>query len=151
MFTISQETAGQPEAVGLIAQLDKYQNALYPAASAHTLDLSQLGDESLIFLMIRHETGRAVGCGSIVLYPDYGEIKRVFILAEYRRRGLGDKLLMALEYAAVGKGVSLLRLETGVEQPSAVTLYQRNGYHFCSPFPPYQADPLSHFMEKIIQ
>jgi putative acetyltransferase len=65
-------------------------------------------------------------------------------------RGLkvGRELLKAMEAHARGIGVRVLRLETGIRQPVAITLYESAGFVRRGPFPPYRADPLSVFMEK---
>ena len=44
--------------------------------------------------------------------------------------------------------MGLLRLETGVKQPEALTLYSAAGFVEISPFGAYGPDPLSVFMEK---
>jgi putative acetyltransferase len=66
---------------------------------------------------IVHASGEMVGCGAIVLNDDgTGEMKRVYIDARHRGQQLGDKLLNALEAAAVARECHTLRLETGIKQ-----------------------------------
>ena len=45
-------------------------------------------------------------------------------------------------------GIRLVRLETGVRQPEALSLYERCGYVRIPPFGGYPDDPLSVFFEK---
>lgn len=148
MYRIVDAAATQPDLIALIAALDAYQSALYPAESNHLLALAALPAGTLILRKIMHHD-EAVGCGAVVLNHDgSGEMKRVFIDPRHRGQRLGEKLLAALEQAAAGKSCHTLRLETGIEQHAAVKLYQRCGYQICEPFAPYSADPLSIFMQK---
>jgi putative acetyltransferase len=151
MYRIVEATASQPDVIALIAELDRYQAALYPAESNHLLDLASLPDETLILRKILH-LDQAVGCGAVVLNHDgSGEMKRVFIDPTHRGQQLGEKLIAALEQAVVGRACHTLRLETGIEQHAAVKLYQRCGYQIRDAFAPYQPDPLSIFMEKALR
>lgn len=148
MYRIVDATATQPDVIALVAALDRYQTALYPAESNHLVDLASFAQASLILRKIIYQQD-AVGCGAVLLNPDgSAEMKRVFIDPAHRGQQLGEKLIAALEQAAIDKGCHTLRLETGIEQHAAVKLYQRCGYQVREAFAPYSADPLSIFMEK---
>lgn len=151
MYSITSESASHPDILALVAALDDYQTALYPAESNHLLDLSQLPDSALLMMVIRDNQLNAVGCGAIVLNGDgTGEMKRVFIDPRHRGQRLGEKLLAALEDEALSRHCHTLRLETGIKQHAAVSLYERCGYHTRQAFAPYHDDPLSLFMEKAL-
>ena len=93
--------------------------------------------------------GRAVGCGAVVNRDDtYAEVKRMFVLPEYRGRGIASRILLALESEAAEQGLSVVRLETGVRQPEALRLYERAGYHRRGPFGEYPDNGQSVFLEK---
>ena len=81
---------------------------------------------------------------------DYAEIKRVFVLPEFRGRGISRAIMDWLETELKRRGIALVRLETGVKQPEALGLYARLGYIERGPFGNYRPDPLSVFMEKRI-
>jgi RimJ/RimL family protein N-acetyltransferase len=55
-------------------------------------------------------------------------MKRVYIDPQHRGQQLGEKLLAALEAKARQRDCHTLRLETGIHQHAAITLYTRNGY-----------------------
>lgn len=151
MYTFTPATASQPDVRALIAALDAYQAQLYPAESNHLLDLAALPPEKVIMHAIVHASGEMVGCGAIVLNDDgTGEMKRVFIDERHRGQQLGEKLLDALERAAIERGCHTLRLETGIKQQAAIRLYTRCGYQQRDAFAPYAQDPLSIFMEKLL-
>jgi len=148
--TIAFESANQPDVIALIAELDAYQDSLYPPESRHALDLAALTQANVLFAVARDAAGRAVGCGAIVLNAHFGELKRMFVSPSARGQGLAQRLLMQLEAEAAARGCALLRLETGPYQPEALGLYARCGYSRCGPFGGYADDPLSVFMEKTI-
>jgi putative acetyltransferase len=148
LTNIALETADQPEVIALIAELDAYQDALYPPESRHALDLAALTQPDVLFAVARTAAGQAVGCGAVVLDTEAGELKRLFVSPAARGQGLAQRLLARLEAEAVGRGCQLLQLETGPYQPEALGLYARCGYERRGPFGGYADDPLSVFMEK---
>ena len=131
----------------MLARLDAYCAALYPAESNHLLDIASLMQGDVLFLVARDVDGAAVGCAALVNKQHYGEVKRMFV--DERRRGLGTgrKLLEHLVMFARMSGLSVLRLETGIHQPEAIGLYERLGFERREPFGEYRDDPLSLFME----
>lgn len=80
------------------------------------------------FLLLR-EAGRPRGCGGVkVLQPGVVEVKRMWIHPELRGRGVGRRLLAALENEARKLGARLVRLDTSAHLPKAIALYRRAGY-----------------------
>jgi putative acetyltransferase len=147
---ISFESPDQADAIAIIAELDAYQSALYPPESQHALDLTSVAVDQVQFVLARDDTGRAVGCGAVVLFPDYGELKRMYVRPEQRGLGIAKKILQTLESAATQSACRLLRLETGPSQPEALGLYAHCGYQPCGRFGRYTDDPLSVFMQKVL-
>ena len=145
---IAFEPPDQPEVVALIDALDAYQKPMYPAESHHGIDLEALRRPHVLFAVARDATGRAVGCGAIVIEEGYGELRRMYVAPEQRGRGIAKALLEFLEDAARARGVRCFALETGNRQHEAIRLYARAGYATCEPFGDYQPDPHSVFMRK---
>lgn len=145
------ESPDQPEVIALIAELDAYQDTLYPPESRHALDLRSLLQPNVVFAVARDAQGRAVGCGAVVLGPDHGELKRMYVQPAARGQGVAARLLGLLEAQAQARGCTQLRLETGPRQPEALALYARGGYQRCGPFGSYRDDPLSVFMQKSLE
>lgn len=91
--------------------------------------------------------GDVVGCGALrdgVKYGEgYGELKRMYVRPEWRRRGLARQVLAGLERIAVENGLRRLVLETGVRQHEAVGLYRSSGYRRIRNFGPYTDVPTS--------
>jgi GNAT superfamily N-acetyltransferase len=57
-----------------------------------------------------------------------GEVKRMWVHPERRRRGLAGRVLALLEARAAALGYTGLELTTGARQPEAVALYLRHGW-----------------------
>ena len=147
---ITLESPDQSDVVALIAELDAYQDGLYPPESRHALDLASLKQAHVLFAVARDEAARAVGCGAVVLGPAFGELKRMYVHPRGRGQGVAKALLTRLETEAHKAGCRLLKLETGPRQPEALGLYARSGYERRGPFGKYTDDPLSVFMQKRI-
>lgn len=147
-MNITFESPDQPEVVALIAELDAYQDTLYPPESRHALDLASLKQPNVLFAVARDDASRAVGCGAVVLNPTFGELKRMYVSPQCRGQGVAKQLLSMLESKAAEFGCTLLKLETGPFQPEALGLYEVCGFERRGPFGHYTNDPLSVFMQK---
>jgi len=145
--SIAEESPDQPAVIALLKAGDAYAAALYPAESNHGTALNELLQPNVTFLVARLD-GAVVGTAAIVATDGYAEMKRVFVAETARGLKLGSKLLRAIEQNAAAKGLSIVRLETGVSQPEALGLYRKAGYVEVEPFGDYDPDPLSIFMEK---
>ncbi|WP_030436141.1 GNAT family N-acetyltransferase [Actinoplanes subtropicus] len=88
---------------------------------------------------------RLIGCAGWRRHGDDAELKRMFTAKAGRRRGLGRRLLTAIEESARAAGCRRLILETGDQQPEAIALYQTAGYARIPDFGYYkdEADVLS--------
>lgn len=148
---VALESPDQPEVIQLIAELDAYQDTLYPPESRHALDLASLCRPNVLFSVAREATGRAVGCGAVVLSAEFGELKRMYVHPHSRGQGVATRVLALLEAKAREAGCALLVLETGPSQPEALAFYQGSGYFRRALFGNYTNDPLSIFMEKHLE
>jgi putative acetyltransferase len=131
----------------LIQRLDEDLLQRYPAVEIHGLHPQDIADPHLTFLVASID-GHAVGCGALHLALGVGEVKRMFVLPEFRGRGIARQLLMALESTARERGYSTLRLETGTRQPEAIGLYRSAGYSEIPCFGEYAGDRFSVCFEK---
>ena len=134
----------------LIAASDAFYLDLYPPASNHLESVDDLGAENVLLVGCRVD-GELVASGAAKCMRDdgdYAEIKRVFVLPEFRGRGLSQAIMAHLEAEFARRGICLFRLETGTRQPAALNLYRKLGYRERGPFGAYRPDPLSVFMEK---
>ena len=93
---------------------------------------------------------RPVGCGGVKRLDDTSaEIKRVYLAAAARGRGLGRLILEQLERHARDLGFTRLRLDTGDLQPEALALFRSAGYE---QIPDYNGNTwATYWMEKRLQ
>lgn len=71
----------------------------------------------------------AIACGAFrPLEPGVAELKRMYVAPAHRGRGCSRRLLTELERLAGVAGYDAVRLETGVLQPAAISLYDNSGY-----------------------
>ncbi|MEY4683747.1 MAG: hypothetical protein RLZ25_206 [Pseudomonadota bacterium] len=87
-----------PVALKLLEASDAYLGALYPPESNHLSNPDDL-DQPHVRFMGYEEGLKIVGCGAVKTLEDstgqYGEIKRVFVLMEFRGRGISKALMNA--------------------------------------------------------
>jgi putative acetyltransferase len=145
---VSKESPDQPEVIALIADLDAYQDTLYPAEARYALDLASLKKSNVIFMVARDGEGAAVGCGAVVITACVGELKRMYVCPQNRGQGVARSVLAELEASSLGAGCEELLLETGPYQPEALAFYSQQGYKRRGPFGAYPDHPLSVFMGK---
>jgi putative acetyltransferase len=141
-----------PDVQALIAASDDYYTDLYPVESTHLENSEDLKRSNVLFVGCRID-GDLVASGAAKILQDdvsYAEIKRVFVLAQYRGKGLSNTIMHYLESELENRGITLFRLETGIKQPEALGLYRKLGYRERGPFGAYVPDPLSVFMEKYV-
>lgn len=95
---------------------------------------------------------RAVGCGAVRLIDDdTAELKRMFVVPEFRRRGVAGAVLRFLESEALAVGAARVVLETVATPPDAVALYRGAGYGQIPRFGPYVDSALSYCMAKSLE
>ena len=150
---IAAERPDSPDAEQLILELEAHLEPRYPAASRHGFSVQRLLDERVDFYVLRSD-GRAAACGGVLIVPPtdgdvaYGEVKRMYVRPAFRGQGFGRAILDRLADGARERGVSVLRLETGIHQVEAIGLYERAGFRAIGPFGAYADDPLSRYFEK---
>ncbi len=147
--TISLDGSESEDAQSLIRQLDEDLLRRYPALKAvHGLHPQDGADPNFTFVIARVD-GNAVGCGALRrLKSGVGEVKRMFVLPEFRGRGIARNILQALESRARDLGYSLVWLETGIGQPEAIGLYRSARYCEFPGFGEYVGNPFSVCLEK---
>ena len=87
----------------------------------------QLSPDSHVFLTAQTEDG-VVGYIGMMYVLDEGYIGNVAVLPAFRRRGIADTLLHALDELAEERGLRFLTLEVRAGNMPARCLYEKNGY-----------------------
>nr|WP_221375966.1 GNAT family N-acetyltransferase [Actinoplanes polyasparticus] len=81
---------------------------------------------------------RLVACAAWRRHGDDAELKRMFTARSARGRGLGRRMLAAIEASARVAGCRRVILETGDRQPEAIALYESAGYERIEDFGYYR-------------
>lgn len=85
--------------------------------------------ENMNALLVAYEAGTPIACGAWkAVDADTAEIKRIFVLPQYRRRGVAGALIRALEDNVRTTGRRKLILETAVDTSGSHALYASLGY-----------------------
>jgi GNAT superfamily N-acetyltransferase len=138
--------AGEPPAADLIEAMVAEGIEVYgrrlDVQGAPTATAEQLSPPGGTFLVIYDDGAPVAGGGIKRLGDGVGEIKRMYVVAQARSRGLARVLLAALEDAARELGYARVRLDTGPRQPHARALYESAGY---SAVEPYNDNPFADY------
>lgn len=110
------------------------------------LDATMFDPPHGLYLLAYDPSGRPVATGGwrSQEHNDEGysdgdaELKRMFVIAEGRGKGLARRILAALEADARAAGRTRMVLETGDQQPEAIALYLSSGYAPCEKFGHYR-------------
>jgi GNAT superfamily N-acetyltransferase len=153
MIEVRSEAADSLVAVRLVEAMVTEMEALYDLPAGTGLGLSappaDFSPPGGAFLVV-YEEGKPVAGGGIKRDEDgVAEIKRMYVAPGARRRGLGRRLLEALEEEARSLGYARIRLDTGARQPEARAMYERAGYHAVDD---YNGNPQASFWgEKVLR
>lgn len=132
-----------PHAGRLRDQMDVELAPRYEDLREHRGPRVPVDPASILVTYVAYDGDRPVGTASLRRAGGQHEVKRVFVAATHRRRGLAARLLEAVGGWATDAGVRTIVLQTGVRQPDAVALYVREGWHAIEPFGDYVGDRLS--------
>ena len=130
--------AATKEVRELISELDQALSAEYPPEQRHGLALDAIFQPQVRFFLARLRS-EAIGCGGVALFPDFAEVKRMYVREAARGGGVAQALLARIEQEARNAGYRVLRLETGERQIAAIRLYTRAGFVRCPAFGAYAA------------
>jgi GNAT superfamily N-acetyltransferase len=139
-----------PVAQELVGQVQQEYVVRYGGPDAAVVEPGEFAPPEGRFLVAR-VGGRPVACGGWrAIEHGIVEVKRVYVVAEHRRRGLARLVMGALEQTARRAGHAHAVLNTGPEQPEALGLYAALGYRPVPGFGVYACVPDAVFLGKEI-
>lgn len=128
--------------VALVVQLDMDLNSRYNKAQKGYDKYNKI--DHIETVIVAYSNNKPVGCGCFKPFDEKTvEIKRMFVLPEFRGKGISKIILGNLEEWATELGYSQSILETGKGQPEAIGLYQKMGYSVIENFGQYADMPNS--------
>lgn len=102
---------------------------------ADLIKLDQFAPPSGRLLIAKYQD-KIVGCASLKkIGEDVGEIKRMYVRSDYRRKGIGKALLTAIIKEARFIGYSKIRLDSAYFAKEAQALYRLLNFKDIEPYP----------------
>ena len=110
------------------------------------LDLGYVCDEELLetrltkldhdreCVFVAEEGGKVIGFIHVEIYevlyaPSMANVLGIAVSSEFRRQGIGNKLLSEAEEWAKSKGITMMRLNSGAARKGAHEFYRSLGYN----------------------
>jgi len=142
-ITILRARLADDDSRALISALNAELTATYPepGATHFGLDEAEVSGGRGAFL-VAYLGGAPVGCGAVRLVDaETGELKRMYVSPDVRGKGVGRRLVAALEAEARALGARRLVLETGTRQTAALALYRATGFDPIPLYGEYEQSP----------
>jgi GNAT superfamily N-acetyltransferase len=137
-----------PVAVLLVDRVQQEYVVRYGGPDEAAVDPAEFLPPEGLFLVAEID-GVPAACGAWRVYPPGGvEIKRVYVEPAFRRRGLAQLIVAALERSAAAAGHGAVVLNTGGRQPEAIALYTALGYSPVPGYGVYACSPEAVFLGK---
>ncbi|PWJ59524.1 acetyltransferase (GNAT) family protein [Dyadobacter jejuensis] len=142
MITIKRTHSEDPDFPFLTNLLDQALCDLYNTRQEDYADYNRITD--LPTVVLAYDGTEPIGCGCFKIHDSENiEIKRMYVLPQYRGRGLARTLLKELEQWALSLGYKRSILETGKKQTEAIALYTHLGYEPIAGYNAYDALEIS--------
>lgn len=146
---ILRTTSENPDFRSLVSELDKYLALRNGDANDFFVQFNKV--DQIKHVILAYENNLVVGCGAMKEYPpDSMEIKRMFVPAEQRGKGIASIVLKELERWAKELGYKKSVLETGNDMQEAVGLYKKCGYKVIPNYGQYENVVDSVCFEKVL-
>ena len=111
----------------LAAKLDAYYFELVGNVQYRYAEVNR--PERMSALAVAYEAEIPIACGAWKrIDENVAELKRLYVLPEYRRRGVAKSLIATLEKNAAASGIRRMILETAVDTTDSHRLYLSAGY-----------------------
>jgi putative acetyltransferase len=146
---ITRTTSENPEFQKLVTLLDAH--LLILDGEEHEFFSQFNGIENIKNVVVYSVDNKVIGCGAIKEYnTQIAEVKRMFVQPDFRKQGIAEEILKALEIWAKELNYKQLYLETGINNPSAQSVYKKCNFIQIQNYGPYFGVVSSICMEKLI-
>ena len=147
--TFNRTTSDNTDFLNLVALLDE--DLKIRDGNDHSFYAQFNKIQNIRNVIVCYINSKPAGCGAFKEYDQKNaEIKRMFVLPEYRGQGFGLNILKELEVWASELNYSACILETGKKQPEAIRLYKKAGYAVIKNYGQYENVENSVCMTKAI-
>jgi GNAT superfamily N-acetyltransferase len=125
--------------------METWQHCVVPEDEVDA-ELGPTPTAGLELLALARREGEPVGCAALKLAGDVGELTKVYVVPAARGLGVGEAVVRAIEDAARGRGLGVLRMDTRADLPAPALLYRRMGYREVEPW--HDGPYADHFFTK---
>ena len=137
-----------PLAREMVARVQQEYVSRYGGPDEAVVDPGEFAPPAGLFLVAAVD-GVPAGCGGWRVHePGVAEVKRVYVAPGFRRQGLAQLLMAALEESAAAAGARSVVLNSGSRQPEALALYAALGYTSAPEYGVYAGMPGAVFLGK---
>lgn len=137
MIRLSRVSPDHEDFQHLIELLDKDLWNRYPETQQFFAPFNRIKLDANAIVAYDEESPVGCGCYRVTEDGNVVEIKRMYVKPEVRGRGIAQSVLTALEQWAKYEGKRRAILETGTNQPEAISLYKKLGYELIDLYEPY--------------
>ena len=124
---ISFVPASSPDFRMLAAKLDEYYFELVGDIQNRYAEVNR--PENMTALAVAYENDTPIACGAWKrIDATTAELKRLYVLPQFRRKGVARSLIASLEADAAAAGIRRMILETAVDTADSHRLYLSAGY-----------------------
>lgn len=149
MLVLKRTTSMDTDFKALVLELDK--DLKIRDGEEHSFYAQFNGIDTINHVVVGYINQLPVGCGAVKAYSENAmEVKRMFVPLHERGKGIASQVLAELEAWCLELGYKECVLETGIKQPEAIGLYERNGYRVIPNYGQYVAVENSICFSKIL-
>jgi putative acetyltransferase len=147
MIIVKRTDSSNPDFQALVKELDK--DLAIRDGEEHSFFAQFNKIDHIKHVVIAYLNNEAIGCGAVKQYNENTmEVKRMFVPVQARGQGIASVVLQELEQWCRELGFVKCILETGIRQPEAIKLYQKNNYYSIPNYGQYEGVESSVCFEK---
>ena len=92
------------------------------------------------FVIVAEYEGEFAGYADIWTVLDEADLNSIAVRVDFRRKGIGDAIMLAMTEMLPANGVATINLEVRVSNMPAIKLYKKYGFNECGVRPGYYLD-----------
>jgi len=92
------------------------------------------------FVIVAEYEGEFAGYADIWTVLDEADLNSIAVRVDFRRKGIGDAIMIAMTEMLSASGVATINLEVRVSNMPAIKLYKKYGFNECGVRPGYYLD-----------
>ena len=132
MVVTKRTTSTDSDFKSLVVDLDKEFWVRYPDTQQNFEPYNKIDLTARVVVAYLHQEAVGCGCFRPMAEDNTLEIKRMYVMPEFRGKGIAKIILRGRE-----EGFTHSKLETGIKQPEAIAVYKKEAYIQIPNYHPY--------------